>query len=62
MREQGYIVARAALAIGVTTTALYKWKDRLESQLEGVELTYDERDELKWFCIEAKSYAWRKRP
>ena len=43
--EQGYSVAQAAKAVGVTV--LYKWKEKLEVQLEGTELSDDERDELK---------------
>ncbi|MBN3573020.1 transposase [Vibrio neptunius] len=45
VREQSYSVAQAAEAVGVTV--LYKWKEKLEVQLEGTELSDDERDELK---------------
>ncbi len=34
-------------AVGVTTTVLYKWKEKLEAQLDGIGLSDDERDELK---------------
>ncbi len=32
VREQGYSVVQAAEAVGVTTTVLYKWKEKLEAQ------------------------------
>ncbi len=44
VRKQGFSVAEA---VGVTTTVLYKWKEKLEAQLEGSELFDDDRDELK---------------
>jgi len=60
VREQGYTVAQAAEAVGVTTTVLYKWKDKLESQLEGTELSDDERDELKRLRKEVKELRMEK--
>ncbi|PMM21073.1 transposase [Vibrio breoganii] len=54
VREQGYSVAQAAEAVGVTTTVLCKWKEKLEAQLEGSELSDDERDEIKRLRKEVK--------
>jgi transposase len=45
--EQGYSVSEAAKSLGVTTTLLYKWKDKIEAERSGVVLESDERDELK---------------
>ncbi|HDM8244067.1 TPA: IS3 family transposase, partial [Vibrio campbellii] len=60
VREQGYSVAQAAEAVGVTTTVLYKWKEKLEAQLEGTELSDDERDELKRLRREVKELRMEK--
>ena len=60
VREQGYSVAQAAEAVGVTTTVLYKWKEKLEAQLEGTELSDDERDELKRLRKEVKELRMEK--
>jgi len=60
VREQGYSVAQAAEAVGVTTTVLYKWKGKLEAQLEGTELSDDERDELKRLRKEVKELRMEK--
>ncbi|CDT67926.1 transposase [Vibrio coralliirubri] len=61
VREQGYSVAQAAEAVGVTTTVLYKWKEKLEAQLEGIALSDDERDELSDYVEKLKSYAWKRK-
>ena len=60
MREQGYSVAQAAEAVDVTTTVLYKWKEKLEAQLEGSELSDNERDELKRLRKEVKELRMEK--
>ncbi|MBN3493070.1 transposase [Vibrio neptunius] len=60
VREQGYSVAQAAEAVGVATTVLYKWKEKLEAQLEGTELSDDERDELKRLRKEVKELRMEK--
>ena len=45
--EQGYSVAKAAEAVGVTTGLMYKWKSALEAERAGTVLSEDERSELK---------------
>ncbi len=60
VREQGYSVAQAAEAVGVTTTVLYKWKEKLEAQLDGTGLSDDERDELKRLRKEVKQLRMEK--
>ncbi len=60
MREQGYTVPQVAEAVGVTTTVLYEWKAKIEAQLEGIELSDDERDELKRLRKEVKELRMEK--
>lgn len=45
--EQGYSAVKAAEAVGVTTSLLYKWKDALEAEKSAAALSEDEREELK---------------
>ena len=45
--EQGYSAAKAAEAVGVTTSLLYRWKESLEAEASGGTLSEDEREELK---------------
>ncbi len=47
MTEQSYSASRAAEAVGVTTSLLYKWKEALEAEKSGAALDTDEREELK---------------
>ena len=47
VREQGYSVPEAAKSLGVASNILYRWKDKVEAQLEGKVLSEDERHELK---------------
>ncbi len=47
MTEQGYSATRAADAVGVTTSLLYKWKEAFEAEKSGDALSIDEREELK---------------
>ena len=58
--EQGYSVTQAAEAVGITFTVLYKQKEKLEAQLEGTELSDDERDELKRLRREVKELRMEK--
>lgn len=44
--EQGYTVPEAAKSLGVSTTLLYKWKDKIEAERGGKDLSKDEREEL----------------
>ncbi|WP_339074139.1 IS3 family transposase [Teredinibacter turnerae] len=47
MTEQGYSATRAAEAVGVKTSLLYKWKEAFEAEKSGDALSIDEREELK---------------
>ncbi len=58
--EQGYTVSEAAKSVGVTTTLLYMWKDKIEAERSGVALESDERDELKRLCKENKELRMEK--
>lgn len=58
--EQGYSVSEAAKSLGVTTTLLYKWKDKIEAEHSGVALESDERDELKRLRKENKELRTEK--
>ena len=46
VREQGYSVPEAAKSLGIASNMLYRWKEQIESQLEGKSLSKDEREEL----------------
>lgn len=58
--EQGYSVGQAAKSLGIGTSLLYKWKERLEAQREGVALVEDEREELKRLRKEVKELRMEK--
>lgn len=45
--EQGYTVPEAAESLGINPNILYKWKDKIEEQQQGISLSGDEREELK---------------
>lgn len=42
IREQGHSVPEAAKSLGIASNVLYRWKDQIESQVEGKALTLDE--------------------
>ena len=44
--EQGYSVTEAARSLGITTKLIYNWKQKIEAQHSGTELSEDERSEL----------------
>jgi transposase len=44
--EQGYGVAEATSAIGVSLNQVYLWKQQIEAQASGTALSLDERTEL----------------
>ena len=44
--EQGYSVPKAAESVGVKSSLVYKWKDKIESEKQGESLSVDERSEL----------------
>ncbi len=60
VREQGYSVPEAAKSLGLNPNLLYRWKDKLEAELEGKVLSVDERDELKQLRKENKALRMEK--
>ena len=60
VREQGYSVPEAAKSLGIASNILYKWKDKVEDQLNGKVLLEDERDELKRLRKEVKKLRMEK--
>ena len=60
VREQGYSVPEAAKSLGLASNILYRWKDQIESQLEGKSLSVDEREELKRLRKENKNLRMEK--
>ena len=60
VREQGYSVPEAARSLGVASNILYRWKDKVEAQLEGKVLSEDERHELKQLRKEVKTLRMEK--
>ena len=45
--EQGYSVPEAAKSLGIAANMLYRWKQSIEDQKQGLVMTEDERVELK---------------
>ncbi|MCN4145026.1 MAG: transposase, partial [Thiohalomonas sp.] len=41
VREQGYSVPDAPKSLGIASNILYRWKEKLESQLEGKSFSED---------------------
>ncbi len=60
VREQGYSVPEAAKSLGIANNMLYRWKEQIESQLEGKALSVDEREELKRLRKENKNLRMEK--
>ena len=61
IRDQGYTVPEAAKSLGIASNILYRWKDKIASDLEGISLSTDEREEL-FVCVKKiKTCAWRKK-
>ena len=60
VREQGYSVPEAAKSLGLASNILYRWKSKIESQLEGEALSVDEREELKRLRKENKNLRMEK--
>ena len=46
IRDQGYTVPEAAKSLGIASNVLYRQKDKIASDLEGISLSTDEREEL----------------
>jgi transposase len=60
VNEQGYSVAKAAESLGVNPNLLYKWKEKVDSQLDGKTLAEDERIELRRLRKEVKELRMEK--
>ena len=60
VREQGYSVPQAAKSLGVNVNLIYKWKDKIEEELEGKSVSDDERAELKRLRKEVKELRMEK--
>jgi transposase len=60
VREQGYSVPEAAKSLGIANNLLYRWKEQIESQLEGKSLSVDEREELNRLRKENKNLRMEK--
>ena len=60
VRKQGYSVPEAAKSLGIASNMLYRWKDHIETQLEGKTLSMDERNELKQLRKEVKNLRMEK--
>jgi transposase len=61
IRDQGYTVPEAAKSLGIASNILYRWKDKIASDLEGISLSTDEREELIRHVKKIKICAWRKK-
>ena len=60
VREQGYSVPEAAKSLGINANILYRWKEKLEEELEGKSLSIDERTELTKLRKEIKTLRMEK--
>lgn len=60
VREQGYSVAQAAKSLGIGTSLLYKWKEKIEANEAGKGLSEDEHTELKRLRKEVKELRMEK--
>ena len=58
--DQGYSVPKAAESVGVKSSLVYKWKDRIESEKQGESLSADERTELARLRKEVKELKMEK--
>lgn len=58
--EQGYSVSQAAQSLGIATSMLYKWKEKIESETKGENLSEDERMELRQLRKEVKALRMEK--
>ncbi len=61
IRDQGYTVPETAKSLGIASNILYRWKDKIGSDLEGKSLSTDEREELTRLHKKIKTCAWRKK-
>ncbi len=61
IRDQGYTVPETAKSLGIASNILYRWKDKISSDLEYKSLPTYEREELTRLRKENKTCAWRKK-
>ena len=60
IRDQGYTVPETAKSLGIASNILYRWKDKIGSDLEGKSLSTDEREELTRLRKENKNLRMEK--
>jgi len=60
VKEQGYSVPEAAKSLGLASNILYRWKEQIESRLEGRSLSVDEREEFNGLRKENKNLRMEK--
>ena len=60
IHDQGYTVSEATKSLGIGTSLLYKWKEKIEGQRDSNAVSEDERAELKRLRAENKSLRMEK--
>jgi len=60
VQDQGYSVSEAAKSLGIGTSLLYKWKEKIEAQHADKAISEDERSELKRLRQENKTLRMEK--
>ena len=60
IHDQGYSVSEAAKSLGIGTSLLYKWKEKIEAEREGKAMSENERTELKRLRHENKTLRMEK--
>tara|TARA_S200000501_G_C20660578_1_gene671686 strand:+ start:181 stop:471 length:291 start_codon:yes stop_codon:yes gene_type:complete len=60
VNDQGYSVQKAADSLGIRSNMLYRWKDELDAEKSGKNLSEDERGELKKLRKEVKELRMEK--
>lgn len=58
--DQGYSIAEAAKSLGIGTSLLYKWQEKIEAERDGSAMSEDERTELKRLRQENKTLRMEK--
>jgi transposase len=61
IRDQGYTVPEAAKSLGIASNILYRWKDKITSDLEGKSLSTDNERNSFVYVKKIKFCAWRKK-
>jgi transposase-like protein len=60
IHQQGYSVSEATKSLGIGTSLLYKWKEKVEAQRDSNAIKEDERSELKRLRAENKTLRMEK--